>query len=147
MLKPASKTGHWKLIDSRHNRNVESWEASGREVTPSCPADWSVKKFRLHGGKQEGVDVIAVDNGKLVLTVVPTRGMGILEVKMGEIRLGWDSPVKEVVNPAFINLQGRGDSAGSRVSTSGWSAAVSNRTARPASTSSSPTRATGARWR
>ncbi|MBP1768594.1 MAG: hypothetical protein H6P98_2709 [Candidatus Aminicenantes bacterium] len=108
MLKPAPKACRWKLIDSRHNRNVESWEASGREVTPSCPAAWSVKKFRLHGGKQEGVDVIAVDNGKLALTVIPTRGLGILEVKMGEIRLGWDSPVKEVVNPAFINLQGRG---------------------------------------
>jgi len=108
MLKSISKTFLWKLIDSRENRNLENWEAAGRETTPECPAAWSIRKFRLHGGKQEGVDVIAVDNGKLVLTVIPTRGMGILEVKMGEIRLGWDSPVKEVVNPAFINLHGRG---------------------------------------
>src|SRR5262249_15995176 len=58
-----------------------------------------------HGGKQEGVDVIAVDNGKLRFTVVPTRGMGVLAVTMGDVRLGWDSPVKEVVHPRWINLQ------------------------------------------
>jgi Domain of unknown function (DUF4432) len=108
MLKSTSKTLLWKLTDARENMNVEHWEAAGKDITPACPASWSVRKFRLHGGKQEGVDVLAVDNGKLVLTVLPTRGMGILEVKMGGIRLGWDSPVKEVVNPAFINLHGRG---------------------------------------
>lgn len=27
---------------------------------------------------------------------------------MGDVRLGWDSPVKEVVHPQFINLQSRG---------------------------------------
>jgi hypothetical protein len=30
--------------------------------------------------------------------------MGLLRAQMGDIRLGWDSPVKEVVNPAYINL-------------------------------------------
>src|SRR5262249_50030798 len=53
-------------------------------------------------------DVIVVDNGKLRFTVIPTRGMGILAVTMGDFRLGWDSPVKEVVHPQFINLQARG---------------------------------------
>lgn len=108
MLTPASKTPLWKLIDSRENLNFETWEVVGRDITPDCPAAWSVKKFRLHGGKQEGVDLIAVDNGRLTLTIIPTRGMGILEARMGAIRLGWDSPVKDVVNPAFINLQARG---------------------------------------
>jgi hypothetical protein len=55
-------------------------------------------------GKQEGVDLIEVDNGKLTFAVIPTRGMGLLRAQMGDIRLGWDSPVKEVVNPAYINL-------------------------------------------
>ena len=108
MSEPNPKTHRWTLINSAANLNVETWEASGREVTPSCPAAWSVKKFRLRGGKQEGVDVIVLDNGRLALTVVPTRGMGILEAKLGELRLGWQSPVKEVVNPAFVNLLGRG---------------------------------------
>lgn len=108
MLKSTLKPFLWKLTDSRENKNLENWEATGREITPDCPAAWSIKKFRLHGGKQEGVDVIAVDNGRLVITIIPTRGMGILDVKTGALRLGWDSPVKEVVHPAFINLQGRG---------------------------------------
>jgi Domain of unknown function (DUF4432) len=62
----------------------------------------------LHGGKQEGVEVVVVDNGKLQFTVIPTRGMGVLSVTMGDVRLGWASPVKEVVHPRHINLQSRG---------------------------------------
>jgi len=32
----------------------------------------------------------------------------VLQASVGDVRLGWDSPVKEVVNPAFIELNGRG---------------------------------------
>ena len=32
----------------------------------------------------------------------------ILSVTAGDVRLGWDSPVKEIVHPQFINLQSRG---------------------------------------
>jgi hypothetical protein len=42
------------------------------------------------------------------MTVVPTRGMGIRSVTMADVRLGWDSPVTEIVHPKFINLQMRG---------------------------------------
>jgi hypothetical protein len=42
------------------------------------------------------------------ISVVPTRGMNVLEAVAGKVRLGWDSPVSEVVNPAFIELNGRG---------------------------------------
>ena len=73
----------------------------------SFSADWSVTKTSLSGGKQEGVELVTLDNGKLQIVVIPTRGMGILEVTMGELRLGWDSPVKEVVHPSFIDLESR----------------------------------------
>jgi len=63
---------------------------------------------RLHGGKQEGVDLITIDNGKLRVRVCPTRGMGIIDAQMGDIRLGWDSPVNEIVNPAHVNQLHRG---------------------------------------
>ena len=95
------------LTSVRENIHVDSWELSGRDATPRKPM-WSVRKFTLHGGKQEGVDVIVVDNGKLKFTVVPTRGMSVLSVTMGDVRLGWDSPVKEVVHPRHMNLQSRG---------------------------------------
>ena len=62
----------------------------------------------LHGGRQEGVSLVEIDNGAMVITVVPTRGMNVLRAVAGDVRLGWDSPVREVVNPAFIELGGRG---------------------------------------
>ena len=34
--------------------------------------------------------------------------MGILRVVIGDLRLGWDSPVREVVHPKYINLESRG---------------------------------------
>lgn len=52
--------------------------------------------------------MIVVNNGKLTFTVIPTRGMSVAKVEMDDIRLGWDSPVKEIVHPQFINLQSRG---------------------------------------
>jgi hypothetical protein len=67
-----------------------------------------VRKQRLHGGKQEGVDLIVIDNGRMQITLVPTRGMGILRVVIGDLRLGWDSPVREVVHPKHVNLEARG---------------------------------------
>jgi hypothetical protein len=67
-----------------------------------------VRKYRLHGGKQDGVDVVVLDNGKLQIAVCPTRGMGVLWATLGDVRLGWDSPVKETVHPKYVNLQGRG---------------------------------------
>lgn len=80
-----------------------------RDVRTKSRAAWSVSKRTLRGGKQDGVDLITVDNGALRLTVIPTRGMSIGSVFLGDTRwLGWDSHVKEIVHPKFINLQSRG---------------------------------------
>jgi peroxiredoxin len=95
------------LTDIEQNIYKESANLTSSEITPDCPVSWSVKKYALHGGKQEGVEVIEVDNGKLRFNVVPTRGMSIQEVVMGDLRLGWDSPVKGLVHPKFINLESR----------------------------------------
>jgi hypothetical protein len=95
------------LISVRGNVRVDEATIHGRDVTPHA-SGWSVQKRTLHGGKQEGVELISVDNGRLQFTVIPTRGMGVLSVTMGDVRLGWDSPVKEVVHPRHINLQSRG---------------------------------------
>lgn len=71
-------------------------------------APWSINKTRLHGGKQEGVDLITINNGRLQLSIIPTRGMSLFRVQLGEIKLGWESPVKEIVHPQFMNLSSRG---------------------------------------
>ncbi len=97
------------LTDSSSGIHTDSWELTSsdfKDVESKLP--WSVRKRTLQGGLQEGVDVIVVDNGLLQFTVIPTRGMGIHEARLGDLRLGWESPVKEIVHPKFINLHDRG---------------------------------------
>src|SRR5690606_16244163 len=85
---------------------TDQWTLTHRDLGMTTP--WSIRKLTLHGGRQDGVEVIVVDNGLLTFTVVPTRGMGILEATAGDVRLGWESPVREVVHPKYINLEQRG---------------------------------------
>lgn len=69
---------------------------------------WSVRKTTLHGGSQEGVELVRVDTGALRFDVIPTRGMSVRRVNAGDVRLGWDSPVKQVVHPRHVDLQDHG---------------------------------------
>ncbi len=94
------------LTSSAKNIRVSDWIEDGRDATTGVK--WWVKKDVLRGGKQEGVDIITVDNGKLRFTVIPTRGMSIYEVVVADLRLGWQSPVKEIVHPHFVTLESRG---------------------------------------
>lgn len=99
---------HQTLTSTARNIRLETWQITDRGMPFPSAGPWSIQKYTLHGGKQEGVEVIAVNNGKLRLIVIPTRGMNVLRVESGDLRLGWDSPVKEVVHPSLINLQSRG---------------------------------------
>lgn len=74
----------------------------------SKQSEWSVDKRPLHGGPSEGVDLIEVNNGRLKLNIIPTRGMGVWNGMFDELPLGWNSPVKAPVNPALVNLSERG---------------------------------------
>jgi hypothetical protein len=96
------------LTSVERNIDVGNWQIAAADtgVAPGVP--WSVSRRRLHGGKQDGVDLITIDNGRISIALVPTRGMGILEVTSRDIRLGWDSPVREVVHPKYVNLEARG---------------------------------------
>lgn len=96
------------LTSVAQNTRAETWQVTGKEVTPHLSTPWSVRKVTLHGGKQEGVELIHVDNGKIRYTICPTRGMGLMSASMGDLKLGWESPVKEVVHPQHVNLQSRG---------------------------------------
>lgn len=96
------------LTSASGNVNVVSATIQSADVTPDCKIPWRVTKRSLAGGKQQGVDLITIDNGKLQISVIPTRGMSVLDVMLGDVRLGWDSPVKEVVHPQFVNLESRG---------------------------------------
>jgi len=96
------------LTSVASNIRLETWQLSSRDLPGKFAIPWSIRKYTLHGGRQEGVDLIEIESGELRLVVSPTRGMSIIRVDRGDIRLGWDSPVREIVHPREINLQNRG---------------------------------------
>ena len=98
----------WERVLLDTNTAPQNWEISSQDLglTPSKP--FSVRMRALHGGRQEGVCIVDIDTGAMKISVVPTRGMNVLEAVAGNVRIGWKSPVSEVVNPAFIELNGRG---------------------------------------
>jgi len=69
---------------------------------------WHIAKYSLKGGKQHGVDLVEIANGYLTVVVVPTRGMSVLEAFTDEITMGWDSPVRQVVHPSYVDEESRG---------------------------------------
>ncbi|MFC3913077.1 aldose 1-epimerase family protein [Pseudaeromonas sharmana] len=103
----STQAAEFVLTDAATGRDVGNWQVSSKSLGIDAATPFSIEKRRLHGGKQEGVDILVVNNGVMEITLVPTRGMGIYQVKSGDLRLGWDSPVKEIVNPAFIDLESR----------------------------------------
>lgn len=94
------------LLDS--DKAPQNWSIDSRQLGIETDRPFSVSLRTLHGGRQEGVCLVDIDTGAMTITVVPTRGMNVLRAVAGDVRLGWDSPVGEVVNPAFIELGGRG---------------------------------------
>jgi len=97
------------LSDSARNLSVPEWKLSSHDVGGEwAESSWSITKRVLAGSRQDGVEVIEVNNGLLTFTVVPTRGFQVWAANAGDVRLGWDSPVKEIVHPKFVNLAERG---------------------------------------
>ena len=88
------------LTSAEKNIHKKNWKLDGD--------GWSVQKRSLHGGKQEGVDLITIDNGVMQIDLIPTRGMNIYEIRSGDMRLGWDSPVEGIVHPSLVDLESRG---------------------------------------
>ena len=54
------------------------------------------------------MELVTIDNGKLEIRLIPTRGMGILD-EDGRDSSGMGFIVKEVVHPSHIDLESRVD--------------------------------------
>jgi hypothetical protein len=101
----AAKT--WVLTSAEAGTEKGNWKISSEELKVKDKT-FSIEQKVLHGGKQEGSKIIVISSKDgLTITLSPTRGMNLLRVEGFGARMGWDSPVKEVVNPAFINLESR----------------------------------------
>ena len=100
---PAWAADHAKvLIDAPSNLATANWKVTSADWGEKVGPAWSVELKTLHGGRQEGVQIIDVDNGAMKFTIVPTRGL-----KSGasgqQLRLGWDSPVGDHPSPIRLN--------------------------------------------
>jgi hypothetical protein len=90
------------ITDYRYSFCSSDFEIQGSEV--GLGSQGYCRKKTLRGGRQDGVEIIEISNGVIAIRVCPTRGMGIIDGTFGAHRLGWDSPVQEVVHPMYINL-------------------------------------------
>ena len=62
-----SKADHSKmLIDTATNLATANWKISSADWGDKNGPAWSVQLRTLHGGRQEGVQVIEVDNGAMM---------------------------------------------------------------------------------
>ncbi len=91
------------LIDAGESIVADGAVFQGRGSTAGG-RDWSVRLRTCHGGRSEGVQVVELDNGQIVIDVLPTRGMGIWRVRRGSHTLAWRSTIRGPVHPAFVPL-------------------------------------------
>lgn len=96
------------LTDVDANVQRGDWSVSSKELNLDAKVPFTIANKVLKGGRQWGSEVLTIATDAFVIEVVPTRGMGVLSATGDGIRLGWNSPVNEVVNPAFMNLENRG---------------------------------------
>lgn len=93
----------WTLTNVEQGTYVERI-ALDPEMVGGSAAGYSVAKRRLQGGLSDGVDVIEVDNGAFRFIVIPTRGMGLWKANLGDLQLGWKSPVRGPVHPSMVRM-------------------------------------------
>ncbi|KTS73873.1 thioredoxin [Pseudomonas oryzihabitans] len=108
LLLVSATASAWEYTLIAPDKPVQNWSISSDRLGIRDGLAFTVGMHRLSGGRQEGSVLIEIDTGALQITVVATRGMNVLRAQAGTLRLGWDSPVREVVNPAFVNLESRG---------------------------------------
>ena len=97
----AAKT--WTLSDVENGEYVDKLSITPADVEGSAKG-YSVTKRRLEGGMSDGVDSIRVDNGTFAFEVLPTRGMSLWKGWLGDLEVGWKSPVRGPVHPKFVPL-------------------------------------------
>ncbi len=100
----------FQLVLLSHQQQIDVGNLSLSAELMGLPKDVPihVQQTCLMGGKQTGSRLITLTIGDSVVRVVPTRGMAVLDVVRNGVRFGWDSPVKEVVHPSFVNQEASG---------------------------------------
>ena len=94
----------WLLTDADQDLHEHDFQVAARDVAGATGA-WRLSQRTLQGGLRQGVDLVEIDNGRMRLFIVPTRGMGIWRAEISDGKtLGWKSPVCGPVHPSFVPL-------------------------------------------
>ena len=93
----------WTLLDVGGDVALEKLHLTAADIG-GAPRSLEVTARRLVGGLRDGVDVVEIHNGACRFTAVPTRGMSIHRAWLGELEIGWRSPVRGPVHPKFVGL-------------------------------------------
>nr|WP_202112863.1 MULTISPECIES: DUF4432 family protein [unclassified Gilliamella] len=94
------------LTDTEKNIAKGNWSISNQDLGVNGNK-FTIQNTVLKGGKQDGTELLTISSDDFTIKLIPTRGLGILSVVGDGVRMGWDSPVDEVVNPKYINLESR----------------------------------------
>lgn len=100
--------GHDHDHDHDHDEGPH-WQtlADPKEVKLPSGHDWAIRWTVLEDGTSAGVEVFELKNGPLSIWVSPTRGMGIWKAEYKGIPIGWESPVRRLTHPRFVDLKSR----------------------------------------
>ena len=92
----------WTVTDHGTNTNTDV------TITPSDVGGgakgYKITKKTLNSGLSQGVDIIHVDNGTFSFDILPTRGMSLWKAWLGKEEIGWKSPTRGPVHPAFVDM-------------------------------------------
>ncbi|MDR2439050.1 MAG: aldose 1-epimerase family protein [Planctomycetaceae bacterium] len=97
---------HWTLLDVKQGIFQEFFEFSEQLKQPDtdCLIPVHINKHRLHGGISDNVDVVNLNNGRISLVILPTRGMGIWKAQCDDVELKWNSPIMGPVHPSWVPI-------------------------------------------
>jgi hypothetical protein len=91
------------LINAAESNVADGAVFQGRDMSGGT-RDWTVRLRCCRGGRSNGVEVVEIDNGRIAIDVLPTRGMGIWRVRRGSQTLGWRSPARGPVHPSCVPI-------------------------------------------
>lgn len=74
------------------------------EVIPALPPGVRIEKRTLRGGRSDGVELIELNNGRMRIAVLPTRGMGVWKAWCADMEIGWKAPIRGPIHPRWVNL-------------------------------------------
>ena len=72
-----ARAREWVLLDA--DKAPENWQITSQELGLKPDKPFSVRMRTLHGGRQDGVCIVEIDTGAMKISVVPTRGLYVLE--------------------------------------------------------------------